>query len=971
MNIKYGNICIFLFILVVFLGLNLVSAHDIDDSTDTASDKLIDANNNHVVQYSQNEIGKTQEKDIKKSLEEDVEDSLSDDAVQSTRNKSADIKNIKQASKIPVTYNIIIRNNLVDNTTFDVAVINAKNSTPVAGSNLKIKLPNSTVISTKTNSTGYSRLSVNLLSGNNTVNIEYAGNDMYNSYNYDLVLEVFKSNVNMSVNIVKEDVGRANISVNLRDANTLNPIANANINIRLSDGRTVTIKTDKNAHAFVSLDLNAGNNYVNITFGGNYKYNPANTSTNLYIPTPKRIVQYNVTLNSLYVGNTSMSIRLTDYNNSKVLADTPLTFKVSGGKTYNIKTDKNGVATFKVDEKVAKHYANITFAGNDTYNNRTETINFTVIKRVSDMNYTLVNNSNNYQLNAVLKDLVLNKTLARQDVIVTLPNNTKITRRTDANGQIQVAIPLDIENQTYKLEYKGNENITNVTKNINVTVPQPKKPVNLNVTVKSNIYLNDSIMLTLTDQKTNNPITNAVITVKINNKQTDYTTNNKGQLTIRPGLNVGTNNIQLRYNGSDKYQNFTTIVPINITKRPTNMSSHIRVSDKAVLNLTLTDLITKKPLKNVEVSVIHPQKMLQLKSDNNGRINQPLDLPAGKTRLIIKYAGNTTQQAVNSTTATFTIPGKTNNKNNTIIMLNDTKVAVGDIVTITAIVYDLNNNKVKSGIVNFKYNNTLLKDMNTDNSNIQVKNGVATISFKSLNHWRNSNIKLQADYLENANYNPSTTKANLAVTLRTALITVTTTPAVTKMDEKITFTATLKDTVTINDGVVIFKVNGLTIKDDDNNTIMVNVKNNKATLEFTIPDGWSARSFKLTAVYSHRNYKRAENKTYFNLTKTETHFNITSITARKNANLTIKAKLLDNHNHNVLGVNTIAVKINGQTLQENGKSVFFDIVNGTVSLSFKLPDKYVNMTSLNVMLVTGDRVAYLGNRYNTTIKVNN
>jgi hypothetical protein len=286
--------------------------------------------------------------------------------------------------------------------------------------------------------------------------------------------------------------------------------------------------------------------------------------------------------------------------------------------------------------------------------------------------------------------------------------------------------------------------------------------------------------------------------------------------------------------------------------------------------------------------------------------------------------------------------------------------------------FHLDDKKINTGYVNFKYNNTIIKDINTGSTNIPIKNGEATITFNALNHWRNSNIKIQADYLENTAYNPSTTKANLAVALRTAIITVTTTPSTSKMDEKITFTATLKDTVDINDGVVLFKVNGLTVKDSNNNTILVNVKNNKATLEFTIPDGWSARSFKLTAVYSHRNYKRAENKTYFNLTKTQTHFNITSITANKNANLTIKAKLLDAHSHNVLGVNTIAVKINGQTLKDDqNKSVFFDVVNGTVNLNIKLPAKYSNSTKINVMLVTGDRVAYLGSRYNTTIAVKN
>lgn len=402
------------------------------------------------------------------------------------------------------------------------------------------------------------------------------------------------------------------------------------------------------------------------------------------------------------------------------------------------------------------------------------------------------------------------------------------------------------------------------------------------------------------------------------------------------------------------------------------MTSNIRVGSNVILNLTLKDRITNKPLKNVDVSVIHPQKTIQLTTNGNGQIYQKLDLPAGKTKLIIKYLGNSTQQAVNSTTSTFTIPGKTNNKTNTIVTVNDTRVSVGDNVTVTAVVMDLNDNKINTGYVIFKINNTILKDIKSNQTNIQVKNSIAKITINTPYHWRNSNIKVETRYVENDKYNPSVTKSNLAVALRSAVMTVTTTPTTTKMGNRITLTTTLKDNITINDGVVIFKINGLTLKDENNKTYEIKVKDNKASLTYTIPDGWSAKSFKVTSVYSNKNYKRIENKTYFNLSKIDTHFNVTSIQAKVNSNVAVKAKLLDEHNHSVLGVNTIAIKINGQTLKDNqNKSMFFNIVNGTINISFKLPDMYNKAGKYTIMFVTGDRNAYLGSRYSTTFTVKN
>lgn len=62
----------------------------------------------------------------------------------------------------------------------------------------------------------------------------------------------------------------------------------------------------------------------------------------------------------------------------------------------------------------------------------------------------------------------------------------------------------------------------------------------------------------------------------------------------------------------------------------------------------------------------------------------------------------------------------------------------------------------------------------------------------------------------------------------------------------------------------------------------------------------------------------------------------------------------------LVGNNTIAIKINGKTYQENKQTKFFNIVNGKVNLKgIKLAkDTVVH----SVTLVTGERQSYHGAR---------
>ena len=175
--------------------------------------------------------------------------------------------------------------------------------------------------------------------------------------------------------------------------------------------------------------------------------------------------------------------------------------------------------------------------------------------------------------------------------------------------------------------------------------------------------------------------------------------------------------------------------------------------------------------------------------------------------------------------------------------------------------------------------------------------------------------------------------------------------------------------LTLNEGVVIFKINGVTIKDKNANPIKIQVKNNKASLDFTIPDGWSAKPIKITAVYSNKYFDRTENKTYLNLTKIQT--NITFKKAvYKNNTLSIQARIYDKNNHTVLGRNIIAVKINGITIKRTStRPQFYTVNDGVINLNILINNSFLRKKINTIQIVTGERNAYLGCRNDYRIKI--
>lgn len=356
---------------------------------------------------------------------------------------------------------------------------------------------------------------------------------------------------------------------------------------------------------------------------------------------------------------------------------------------------------------------------------------------------------------------------------------------------------------------------------------------------------------------------------------------------------------------------------------------------------------------------------------SNGRLNNNASLTDGVanvdvlTKNVYKTNNNMTLNYVSldkhylNTTTNF----KYNSNFTSYVTVNNINdVTAGCILTVNANILDKNGKPINEGHVIFKYNGLTIRDNSSQTVKVDVKNGKVTYKYAIANNTKTSNATMEVVYTGTARYEESRMMKDFKV-INKATIVVTTNQTTVKMDEKIKFIATVKwDSKVVTKGFVIFKINGVTLKDAKNNTVKAYLKNGVASYDFTIPDGWSAKPNKLTAVYSELTYTRLENKTYFSLNKTQSHFNLTNITGRQNKTVAIKGGLLDEYDHSVCGTSTAIIKIDGVSyLNDNGKVKVYAIVNGTVNINFRVP---VDLKKGNhtIEVVTGTRNAYIGTR---------
>ena len=330
------------------------------------------------------------------------------------------------------------------------------------------------------------------------------------------------------------------------------------------------------------------------------------------------------------------------------------------------------------------------------------------------------------------------------------------------------------------------------------------------------------------------------------------------------------------------------------------------------------------------------------------------------------------------------------NKTEAKITLLPIKGIIGEDITLTAYLKDDKNYNISGGNLAFKLNGKTLRkdkrfDSNEEAMKLPVKNGIVTISLKADLYLRNAK-NLTASYSGTSTIKETQTDiVEAQIQKRRAKVTTITNPTIAKQYETVKFTAIVIDatpntknlTLINQDTKVMFKVNGVTLKDADNKTLYVPVVNNTATYNYIIPAGTGGitnnktlRDYKVEAIFVSNNYyPGARNNSKFNVERSNTNVTIENINISYNNTLSIRATLTDYMKNKLIGTNKVAIKINGKSHTDSkGKAVYWNVKNGEVNLSDIQIDP--KTTIKRVMLVTGERQAYLEGRSEKNLKEN-
>ncbi len=298
------------------------------------------------------------------------------------------------------------------------------------------------------------------------------------------------------------------------------------------------------------------------------------------------------------------------------------------------------------------------------------------------------------------------------------------------------------------------------------------------------------------------------------------------------------------------------------------------------------------------------------------------------------------------------------------IVVDDAIQQWGDVVKFTATITDEYGNPVTGGKVAFKLNGVTIKDGNGDVRYVQVVDGKAELYYTVTN-----NVK---DYALTAVYSGYDTfeearslNATLTVTPRSVNMTTDKLDNNIKSGDTVTFKATISeyDRTYTDNGVVVFKLNGKTIKDEEGNPIVVDVNNGVATLDYTIPVDFAGKDYNITAVYTNNNYLRAEANNTLTTVRSNVQTELNPITVSHGQNANLYMVLYDENGNQLERETKVAIKINGHTIIHMNTTA--GVLNATI------PASEITQTTNRIDVVLGENQGYYELRLNTTLRVEN
>ena len=242
-------------------------------------------------------------------------------------------------------------------------------------------------------------------------------------------------------------------------------LANRNVSLRFK-GVDYDIITDADGYANVTLAYDYGyNGPIGLGYYGEYPYYAANI--NAYVNAPKlqtKIVASNMNtltlVNAAYNTGSYYNFYLRDINNKALGGKTVKV--ILDGRTYNVKTDSNGMAKLQVNLKTAKTYdIKFYFAGDSYYSASSASAKIKAVKNSVVIKAPTVkvkrSKAGKFYVKITLKSKS-GKALIKKTVKLTINSKTyKVKTSKKGVAKFKVKLPKKSKTYKYKVKFAGDK----------------------------------------------------------------------------------------------------------------------------------------------------------------------------------------------------------------------------------------------------------------------------------------------------------------------------------------------------------------------------------------------------------------------------------------------------------------------------------------------------------------------------------
>ena len=343
-----------------------------------------------------------------------------------------------------------------------------------------------------------------------------------------------------------------------------------------------------------------------------------------------------------YASEGELEISLVDSDGS-ALSNKTISVKVNEIEE-NLTTDDNGIAIFKFSGDVGTYDVDISFDGDGSYVPSSASTTLTITKSSTKIN---VKNVRSYLTCPTYINLTLvdskGRAIANKNVTV-IVSGKSYKAVTNSKGIAQVEIPTKVGNFSVSVQFAGDKNYLSSSASSTVEITKMKTSI-VAPNVKSYMAYNTYLTITLKNVY-GDVLSNKPITVKVDKKTYNLTTDSKGVAKLKFDKKVGTYKCTIKFKETGSYYGASKSSQVVITKTPVTISAptsiKINSNKYARISIILKD-VKGKVLKNrtLTITIQSNKKKYSVKTNSSGAVTFRFNGPK-TNNLTIKFAGSKT-----------------------------------------------------------------------------------------------------------------------------------------------------------------------------------------------------------------------------------------------------------------------------------------------------------------------------------------